>query len=48
MMGREGTGVSQEDPDVCVCVCVCGEEGGSEECGVKKGQENLWRTLNTA
>ena len=39
MKGREGTGASQKDPDVCVCVCV--EERGSEECGIKEGQEIL-------
>ena len=24
-----------------MCVCVCGEERGSEECGIKEGQEIL-------
>ena len=33
---------------MCVCVCVCGEEGGSDECGIKKGQEILWRTHDAA
>ena len=41
MKGREGTGASQKDPDVGVCVCVCVEERGSEECGIKEGQEIL-------